>query len=249
MEAVMSQRRFKAVVFELDDVLYPKRQYIVSGCKVVAQYLQRLYGIDLYQKMLDAYDQGEADFMGAALKSAFRTVEPQLIQRVQEVFRCHFPSLDLYPEARVALALLGTAGFQKALVTDGYGCVQRCKVDSLGLRPLIDSVVFSDDLGGPEYWRPAPDPFFIMGLQLDVDVSEMIFVGADPDKDFIAPKQLGMGTICIVRDNMKTIQVSEKGPLAVIPSLDRIMQAVESLENLVIPRATGLASDVRGTAD
>ena len=61
-------------------------------------------------------------------------------------------------------------------MTDSYGCATA--VDSLGLRPLIDSVV-SDDLGGLN--TGVCHITFIMGLQLDV-TCEMIFVGADPTR-------------------------------------------------------------------
>jgi putative hydrolase of the HAD superfamily len=234
----MSQRRFKAIVFDLDDTLYPECQFVVSGCRAVSSYLKRIYGLQLFDDFLECYRSGvRANLFLEVLQRYFKQVEPFLIQRLAEIYRCHFPSLELYPDARVGLALLPGKGIFSGLMTDGFGCVQKNKVEALNLRNLVDSVVYADDLGGEEFWKPSAEPFHILAIQMDIEPHQMIYVGDNPLVDFLAPRRLGMGTVQIVRPDTDhardTPPTPEHHPHLRIQSLECILDAWRELEKIV----------------
>lgn len=231
----MSTRRFKALVFDLDDTLYPESQFVLSGCRAVSNYINRIYGLQLFDDFVEAYRSGaRANLFTEVLQRYCKQVEPFLIQRLAEIYRCHFPSLELYPDARIGLALLPGKGLFSGLMTDGFGCVQKNKVQALNLRNLIDSAVYADDLGGEEFWKPSPEPFHILSIQMDIDPHEMIYVGDNPLVDFITPRRMGMGTIQVARPDgehaLDTPPTPQHHPHLRIRSLELILEAWQELE-------------------
>ena len=244
----MSARRFKAIIFDLDDTLYPESQFVESGCRAVANYIKRIYGLQLFDDFLECYRSGvRANLFLDVLQRYFKQVEPFLIQRLAEIYRCHFPSLELYPDARVGLALLPGAGLYSGLMTDSFGCVQKNKVEALRLRNLLDSVVYADDLGGEEFWKPSPEPFHILAIQMEIDSHEMIYVGDNPLVDFVGPRRLGMGTIQVVRHGTDhacdTPPTPEHHPHLQIRSLEAVLDAWRELEKNVPLPERGRASN------
>jgi FMN phosphatase YigB (HAD superfamily) len=73
-----------------------------------------------------------------------------------------------------------------------------------------------------------------MALQLDVEPEEMVYVGDDPHLDFIAPRQLGLGTVRVIHKG--TDNATRASPTALheahitIPSLDMLWEALQMLE-------------------
>ena len=231
--------RFKAVVFDLDDTLFPGRQYTISGFRAAGNYLKRIFGVDLHADLLQAYEAGHGDdSVEYVLRRRFSMVEPLLLNRLEGIVRCHMPVLELYPDARTALALIGTRGFQVGIMADGPAHIQRNKISALNLKPLIHSMVMADDLGGREYWKPAPDPFHILALQLELEVHEMVYVGDDPNLDFLGPRRLGMGTIRIRRKDGIHARIEPPAPEAAphisIPALDHMLTALDTLEQTFV---------------
>ena len=192
---------FKAVVFDLDDTLYPEQQYALSGFHAAANYVNTLYDIDIYDDLVKRFLAGErTNIFGATLARHFKYVEEDLIRKIMYVYWSHNPRIEMYADARVCLALLISKGVRIGLVTAGQSSIQRKKVAALELEPLMDSIVYSDDLLGPKQpCQPCEDAFHITALQFDLELSEMIFVGDNPLVDFSIPRKLGMGTVLIRR--------------------------------------------------
>ncbi len=231
----MPERRFKAMVFDLDDTLYPEANFVESGCRAVANYINRIYGMRILDDLIETYKAGErVNLFTSVLQRYFKQVEPLLVQRLAEIYRCHFPSLELFPDARIALALLPGKGIFSGVMTDGFGCVQKNKMQALNLRNLINSVVYADDLGGEEFWKPSPEPFHILAIQMEIETHEMIYVADNPLIDFLAPRRLGMGAIHIARpgaDHERNIPpTQEHQPHLQITSLEYILDAWHELE-------------------
>ena len=74
--------------------------------------------------------------------------------------------------------------------------VQRAKIEALGLDKMADEILITDELAGHgnvmEFRKPNDLPFLIMRKRLEIPCRNMAFVGDDIEKDFIAPKALGM---------------------------------------------------------
>jgi putative hydrolase of the HAD superfamily len=83
-------------------------------------------------------------------------------------------------------------------VTDGWLAVQRRKVEALGVEPLLDALVISDELGR-DFWKPHPKPFLNCCARLGVEPSEAVFVGDNPERDMVGARRAGLASIRIRR--------------------------------------------------
>jgi putative hydrolase of the HAD superfamily len=192
--------RWQIVVFDLDDTLYPERDFVFSGFRAVAEWAETHLGI-LYNKgyaeLVALYESGvRGDTFNRWLAPkgiAHETVLSQLVQ----VYRRHSPCLSPFPETPDVLARLHCR-YRLGLVSDGRLDVQRHKLVALGLESHFDAVVFSDEWG-QDAWKPNVKPFQVVLQRLDAISSAAIYVADNPLKDFLGARQLGMFTVRIQR--------------------------------------------------
>jgi len=192
---------FKAVVFDLDDTLYPEPQYALSGFRAVADYIQTLYRIDIYEELVRRYLAGErTNVFGAILGKYFKQVENDFIRRVVHVYWSHTPRIELFDDARICMALLISRHIPVGLLISGQSSIQRKKVAALEVEPLLDAIVYADDLLGPKQpCQPCDDAFHILSLQMETDLSHILYIGDNPLVDFVTPRRLGVKTARIRR--------------------------------------------------
>jgi putative hydrolase of the HAD superfamily len=191
--------RIRGIVFDLDDTLYPEKDYFVGGFSAVASALcGRLGGTtDHYRLMLDRLfiEEGrERVFNKAAARLPF---PEDWVPWLVKVFREHQPSIILSDEVRVVLGAL-RRNYKLGCVTDGFSSVQRKKIESLNLYALIDAIVLCDDFGR-DHWKPDPLPILTCCKMLDIDPSEAIFVGDNPERDMQGALNAGLKSIRICR--------------------------------------------------
>ncbi len=202
---------FKAVLFDLDDTLYPQQQYVLSGFRAVSDYLHNIYGIHIYDELVALFLAGDrSDLFTKVLLRHFKEVEETLARKLLHVHQTHNPRIELYADARVSLAMLISRNIRVGLVTSGDSAIQRRKVAALDLEPIIDAVVYPDDLiGSRQSLQLVEDAFHIMALQLGLELNEMAYVADNPSADFVVPRKLGMGAVHIFR---RKGQASEEEP-------------------------------------
>ncbi len=175
----------KAVIFDLDDTLYYEIEYIKSGFRAVAF---KLKNRTLYKKLYKLWrEDGKNVFQRAGLS-------PNEIETALNTYREHVPTLHLKGSVKRTLLKLRRMGFRIGIITDGRPEGQRLKIEALGLRGLVDKIIITDELGGPEFRKPNPAAFQKMKLFFGLNYEEMIYVGDNLNKDFIAPSTLGMKT-------------------------------------------------------
>jgi FMN phosphatase YigB (HAD superfamily) len=96
-------------------------------------------------------------------------------------------------------------------------------------------MIYADELIGGEACRqPCQDPFFIMSLQMETELEEMVFVGDNPLVDFVAPRQLGMMTVRVQRPDGSHLSDEPPNPAyapdIVIPSLFELADVLQEIE-------------------
>ena len=190
----------RALIFDLDDTLYPERAYVISGFQAVAAWVEEYIGIPRKQAFDELCQLFESGVRGNTFncwleKHGFDPDSwvPQMVQ----VYRTHFPSIAPYPEVPPLLQRLRSR-YRLGLVSDGYLEVQRKKLSALGLAPYFDAVVFSDELGR-EAWKPSLRPFEICLKKLGVAGDEAVYIADNPLKDFIGARQMGVRTVRVRR--------------------------------------------------
>lgn len=180
-------RKVKGILFDLDDTLYSEKDYVRSGFRAVSDYLGGGYEEALWA----FFDAGEPA-IDKLLEKIGREEEKEA---ALHVYRMHKPSIRLYEEAGMLLTKLKSAGIKVGVLTDGRPEGQKNKLEALGLSELLDDVLITDELGGPQFRKPCDIAFRIIENRWMLPASEIVYVGDNPEKDFIAPRQLGMKSV------------------------------------------------------
>ncbi|MDE6029925.1 MAG: HAD-IA family hydrolase [Clostridiales bacterium] len=189
----------KAVVFDLDDTLYPEYDYVLSGFGAAGDTAQKQYGI------AGAKDELAALFAQSRDKVFDRFAQNHGLDRacvdsMVEVYRTHTPNLVLSDEVRQTLIELRNRGYKLGIITDGRPNGQRAKIDALGLNELVDEIIITDELG-TDCRKPNPKAFTVMAEHLGVTLDQMLYVGDNPQKDFVIGKH-GVKTVRIGNNGM-----------------------------------------------
>ena len=177
-------QKIKAVIFDLDDTLYSERDYVRSG--------------------FDAIEK-EIGVSAAALRKAFKEGKPAIDTVLDSlnkmdvkdecvsIYRNHIPTIKPYDGVLEMIKTLKDKGIFVGIITDGRPKGQRAKLDVLKLP--VDKVIITDELGGECFRKPCDIAFRMMQKYANVDFAQMVYVGDNITKDFIAPNQLGMQSV------------------------------------------------------
>lgn len=185
----LAQKR--VVIFDMDDTLYPEKDYVRSGYAAVAQHYPKI--ANMADKLWHAFECGKQAINFVLEQEGLLSDES--IRECLEVYRNHFPEIKLYSEASQLLQFLKENGTHLGLITDGRPEGQRAKIEALGLEPYFEKIIITDELGGVEFRKPNKAAFEIMQKHFGVPFETMVYVGDNQKKDFIAPRQLGMDSV------------------------------------------------------
>ncbi|HET9852261.1 MAG TPA: HAD hydrolase-like protein [Candidatus Limnocylindrales bacterium] len=193
----------RAVLFDLDDTLYPERQFVDGGFAAVAGFLEPQLNVSaeaLGSRLLELHDRdGRGRLFDALLAEHLPAVEPPLLLACVLVYRTHTPNLEPFDDVVETLTELRAGGLRTGLVSDGMASVQRRKLDALpAVARLLDQVVMTDELGA-EHWKPSPLPFRVAARLLEVEPGAAAYVANDPRKDFVGARTAGLRTIRVGR--------------------------------------------------
>jgi putative hydrolase of the HAD superfamily len=189
----MSHKR-RAVLFDLDDTLYPLRRFILSGFHAVARHVAETHGLDaasLFHLLAAQYRAGDR---GYELQAAARRfgLPDYMVPSLVDAIRCHQPSLRLPRSSERVLRELRRSA-DVAIVTNGFPDVQARKIAALGLGQAVDAVIYATAGGRPG--KPHRQPFLDAIDALGGDVHRTVFVGDDDVCDMIGASSLGIRTI------------------------------------------------------
>ena len=204
---------WQAIVFDLDDTLYPEREFVLSGFRAVAQWAETHLGIQHDQGYADLCALYESGMRGDTFNrwlAAQGLTDEALIPQLVQVYRQHLPRLTPFPEAPDLLARLHRR-YRLGLVSDGYLDVQQRKLVALGLEPYFDAVVLSDEWGR-DAWKPSIKPFRAILQQLEVAAASAIYVADNPLKDFLGARQVGIFTVRIQRPDGEYARLTPPTP-------------------------------------
>lgn len=189
----------KAVLFDLDDTLYPERSYVHCGFEGVARLLAPRVGRSteaLTERLELLHERDGRGRLFDTLLGELGVADPDRILTVAclHAYRTQTPVLEPFPDAVATLEIVHRAGLLTGLVSDGLASVQRRKLAALpAVGGLLDVVVLTDELG-PGHAKPSTMPFLVACALLDVRPAEAAYVGNDPRKDFAGARAAGLRT-------------------------------------------------------
>jgi putative hydrolase of the HAD superfamily len=188
-----------AVIFDLDDTLYPHAQYVNSGFGAVARHVQDQFGLPaerVYTTLRIARDGGARGREFQQLCASHR-LDVRVVPELVQVYRAHMPQIWLMHGAVSILQRFRAEGWRIAVLTNGDPVVQGRKVLALGLESLVDHVVYASNhaRGG----KPAREPFVEALCRLQVAPHNAVMVGDDPVNDVEGARAVGIRTIFLMR--------------------------------------------------
>ena len=182
----------QAIVFDLDDTLYPENEFALGGYRAVARAAANLDEC-VYET---AFDCMRAAFYEAGRKEVFPCLLARFpglgmtLEDMVRIYREHVPEISLFPGYRPLLEEFGK-NYRLGIITDGLPAVQRGKVRALGIEELFDRIVYSWDYGR-ERQKPHLYPFALMLEALGIPPHSALFVGDNPEKDGAGARGAGM---------------------------------------------------------
>lgn len=216
----------RAVIFDLDDTLYPEQSFVFSGYRAVAEAFRTQFGdpdetVAELTRIFHSQDRRLA--FNALFELRGQPADREAVQAMIDLYRSHPPTISLYDDAEAALTRLRTH-FKLGIITDGAAVMQETKVAALSLRTRVDVVVLTDELG-PGFGKPHLRAFELMAERLAIEPTSCVYVADNAAKDFVAPNALGWMTIRIVRTDgvyRDTAAPDGGAPRNVVHSLDQI---------------------------
>ncbi len=191
----------KAVVFDLDDTLYPEKSFVFSGFRAVAAWLRRrvICPFDPAERMCFLFEQGaRGHIFDRVLAEMNCTDADTLVPLMVECYRAHRPEISLFEDGKRALERW-RAEFHLALISDGPLVMQQNKVDALGLPDRLDLIILTDQWGR-EFWKPHPRAFEVVQTTWGLDGEACLYIADNVEKDFFSPLRLGWRTVRICRE-------------------------------------------------
>lgn len=208
----------KTIIFDLDDTLYRELDFIYGAFREVCKYLSYKYNKDeelLYKDtiyILNKFGRGEV-FDMICDKNGIK----EDIGFLVKLYREAVPSLKLYEDAEYILREFKRGGsklllqeeqnpYNTGIITDGKASVQWNKIKALDLEKRVDKIMVTDDYG-LDFWKPNEFSYREMLKYFNSMPEECIYVGDNPNKDFIGARKVGIHTVRIIRevgDHMKT---------------------------------------------
>ena len=182
----------QAILFDLDDTLYPENEFVLSGYRAVAR--KAACGGECEYET--AFDCMRTSFHEAGRKAVFPcllSTFPGLSMTLEDmvrIYREHVPEIHLFPEYMALLKELGK-NYRLGMITDGLPAVQRGKVHALGIEELFEKIIYSWDYG-EERQKPHSYPFALMLDALRIPPQSALFVGDNPVKDGRGARDAGM---------------------------------------------------------
>ncbi len=185
------------IVFDLDDTLYPEVDYCRSGFQIVAENLssQTEQSTEtIFTALWTEFEQGNRHHtFNAVLEQLDLDHSEQAVKALLRIYRNHIPRITL-PSTSLKILTHLQHQYTLGLLTDGFLPAQRLKVRALKIGRFFKSIIYTEQLGR-EYWKPSPVGFERLMQSLNTNAAEMVYVGDNPAKDFLAPNQLGFTTI------------------------------------------------------
>lgn len=197
-------RSLRAVLFDLDDTLYPLAQFRRSGFRAVASHVDDAWGLAAAEA-LDVLEHASQATPGRELQAlaAHGGRPDDVVPELLEAIRRHVPDLHLPELSRFVLRRMRTS-WRIALVTNGQPAVQARKVRALGLEPMVDAVIYAAEHGSG-LGKPEPAPFLAACRALAVPPTVAVFVGDDAVRDIDGAHAAGLRTIWLPAPSPATV--------------------------------------------
>lgn len=216
----------RGLIFDMDETLYPERQFIRSGFRAVAAEIERRFNVPAPAALRTLMGTLRAGGRSRALQALCLrySLPPSLVPDLVDIIREHQPRLRLPSAAVSVLALARAQGWRLGVLTNGTPAIQARKVQALGLEAKVDSVVYALECGTGG-GKPEREPFEVVRAHLGTAPGSTVVVGDDPWSDIAGARAAGLRTV-LLRPEPDSFA---SGADRVVTSLDEVLAAAAGL--------------------
>ncbi len=188
------------LVFDLDDTLYDEKQFVYSGFSEVANWISKMSNtpaneiLDFMIKDLSVNGRGLV--FNNALKKYFRESRKNT-KKCISIYRLHKPKISLEQDVINLLLELGK-DYNLYILTDGNKIVQSNKIKSLDIEKYIKKA-FITHRYGLKASKPSLKCFQIIRNIEKINWHELVYIGDNPNKDFVNLNQVNAITIRVLQ--------------------------------------------------
>jgi putative hydrolase of the HAD superfamily len=188
----------RAAIFDLDDTLYEREQFVQSGFRAVADEVERRFHLPapwILATLRRARLRGHAGRELQAL-CADHGLPESLVPELVEVIRRHEPSLTLGSVASAVIAQMRADGWRIGILTNGLPATQRAKVEALGLEARVDAVLYAEEVAPGRQTLARRVRCRAGGRRCAAE--RAVFIGDNPVCDIQGGRAAGLATIRIL---------------------------------------------------
>src|SRR5579862_6509228 len=193
--AIVTRAKCGAVIFDLDDTLFDRRRSLDRYIGDVAANagMPRDSREACRRRFHELDDDGYADraTLFRELIASFPALGTPAALR-QDYRANAWRQSEYMPGAVEILAWCRSKGLKTGVLTNGSSMVQRAKIESLALVPLVDAILIAEEEGVA---KPDPAAFERAATQLGVALSQCVFVGDHPHFDVDGARRAGLSAI------------------------------------------------------
>ena len=196
------------IIFDLDDTLFDESTFVEGGFKAVSSFMKTNSSWN-YQTTLDELNKilledGRGKIFDKLLYQ--KSIKSKnKVKKLINIYRYHKPNITLHDGL---LDFLLENKKPLYLVTDGHKIVQRNKINALGISHFFKKFFITHQYG-IKYRKPSIYCFEKIKKIENCKWSDMVYVGDNPNKDFVNLKKMGVRTIRILTGEFKSIEAKK----------------------------------------
>lgn len=201
------------ICFDLDDTLYSEIEYVKSGFNAIGIYLNNNYIIekspeDISNSLIQIMNHaGRGKVLDKYLKDQ-GIYSKNLVKSCISIYRKHYPTIELNEDVLECIEKLNIQ-YSLYLVTDGNLTAQRQKIKALRLHKYFKKTLPTHQYG-VKCSKPSTYVFKKICTWEGIEYSDLVYIGDNPNKDFINLKKLGSTTIRIKQGMFQDITLPEE---------------------------------------
>ena len=127
-----------------------------------------------------------------------------------------------YEGVKTALDALKTKNYKLGIITNGKYPFQQKNIEALGIENYFSTIIVSEKAG---IKKPQAEIFYLSAKQLEISVSQAIYVGDNPKIDIEAAQNSGMKAIWKRNNNYDSCQWAD----AIFENFNVLPQIIEKL--------------------
>ncbi|QHE83765.1 HAD family hydrolase [Hydrogenophaga sp. BPS33] len=188
------------LIFDLDDTLYDELTYVRSGFRAVAEWGERALGLAVDASFAQLNEIHDRDGRGRIFDVWLNGRAP--VREAVRAYRHHTPHIKLWDSARHVLSTFRDRPLY--IVTDGHKVVQDKKLTALQVRRHVRHAYITHRYG-VAHAKPSTFCFELIARREGRPLSDLVYVGDNPAKDFVGLNAAGAHTIRVLTGQHRNV--------------------------------------------